>query len=47
MDAAPNKDKINSIINVLVKEFAYNAQPNHRKGGLIGLAAAALALMDV
>eukprot|EP00954_Amorphochlora_amoebiformis_P022251 1351976-Amorphochlora_amoeboformis.AAC.2 len=34
------------IINVLVKEYAYSTQANSRKGGLIGLAATAIALMD-
>lgn len=39
-------EKINGIINVLVNEYAYSTQANSRKGGLIGLAATAIALMD-
>lgn len=38
-------DKINDIINQLCREYAYAVhQPNARNGGLIGLAAAAIAL---
>jgi vacuole morphology and inheritance protein 14 len=38
-------ESIKAILNVL-KEFAYSTQSNQRKGGLIGLAAAAIALAD-
>jgi vacuole morphology and inheritance protein 14 len=31
----------------LVNDYAFSTQANHRKGGLIGLAATAIALMDV
>ncbi|KAK8567510.1 hypothetical protein V6N12_006093 [Hibiscus sabdariffa] len=37
-------DKISAVINLLAKEFTYSALSNHRKGGLIGLAAATVAL---
>ncbi|CAL5215232.1 unnamed protein product [Lathyrus oleraceus] len=37
-------DKIVSLINLLTTEFTYSPQPNHRKGGLIGLAAATVGL---
>ena len=39
-------EDIHQIIRVLVRDFAYSTQSNHRKGGLIGLAATAIALMD-
>ncbi len=41
-DAA--KKDIEQILNLLVSDYALSSQPNSRKGGLIGLAAAALAL---
>ncbi|KAK7273923.1 hypothetical protein RIF29_14990 [Crotalaria pallida] len=37
-------DKITAIINLLTTEFTYSPQANHRKGGLIGLAAATVGL---
>ncbi|KAE9615753.1 putative vacuole morphology and inheritance protein [Lupinus albus] len=37
-------DKITSVINLLTSEFTYSPQANHRKGGLIGLAAATVGL---
>ncbi|KAI0523256.1 hypothetical protein KFK09_005650 [Dendrobium nobile] len=37
-------DKITSVINLLVTEFTYSPQANHRKGGLLGLAAATVGL---
>ncbi|CAK8579634.1 unnamed protein product [Lathyrus sativus] len=37
-------DRIVSLINSLTTEFTYSPQPNHRKGGLIGLAAATVGL---
>ncbi|KXS21992.1 ARM repeat-containing protein [Gonapodya prolifera JEL478] len=46
-EAQANRDdtRIRSIIQALVNEFTYNfQQPNARNGGLIGLAAAAIAL---
>ncbi|KAK9148891.1 hypothetical protein Scep_007648 [Stephania cephalantha] len=33
-------DKITAVINLLTNEFTSSPQANHRKGGLIGLAAA-------
>lgn len=40
------QERIRGVLDVLVKQFAGSQQPNSRKGGLIGLAAAAIALMD-
>ncbi|KAE9605289.1 putative vacuole morphology and inheritance protein [Lupinus albus] len=37
-------DKITAVINLLTNEFTYSLQANHRKGGLIGLAAATVGL---
>ncbi|XP_019420378.1 PREDICTED: protein VAC14 homolog isoform X1 [Lupinus angustifolius] len=37
-------DKITAVINLLTTEFTYSPQANHRKGGLIGLAAATVGL---
>ncbi|XP_073287705.1 protein VAC14 homolog isoform X2 [Primulina huaijiensis] len=37
-------EKINAVINLLANEYTYSPQANHRKGGLIGLAAATVAL---
>jgi len=48
--AEPNEDsqvKIKNVISVLTSSYASSNQPNYRKGGLIGLAATAIALMDV
>lgn len=42
--AAGDHDKISAVINLLTYEFTYSAQANHRKGGLIGLAAATVGL---
>ncbi|KAE8699026.1 Protein VAC14-like protein [Hibiscus syriacus] len=42
--SAGDHDKISAVINLLAKEFTYSSQANHRKGGLIGLAAATVAL---
>ncbi|CAH8384216.1 unnamed protein product [Eruca vesicaria subsp. sativa] len=42
--AAGDHDKISKVIDVLVKEFAKSPQANHRKGGLIGLAAVTVGL---
>ncbi|KAL0296580.1 UNVERIFIED_CONTAM: protein VAC14 [Sesamum radiatum] len=37
-------DKITAVINLLTNEYTYSPQANHRKGGLIGLAAATVGL---
>ncbi|KAL3635940.1 PtdIns(3,5)P(2) sythesis regulation factor [Castilleja foliolosa] len=37
-------DKVTAVINLLANEYTYSAQTNHRKGGLIGLAAATVGL---
>ncbi|KAG5532062.1 hypothetical protein RHGRI_026619 [Rhododendron griersonianum] len=42
--AAGDHDKITAVINLLTNEFTYSPQANHRKGGLIGLAAATVGL---
>nr|GMD23423.1 protein VAC14 homolog isoform X1 [Ipomoea batatas]GMD24801.1 protein VAC14 homolog isoform X1 [Ipomoea batatas] len=42
--AAGDHDRINSVINLLIHEYAQSPQANHRKGGLIGLAAATVGL---
>ncbi|KAI3763715.1 hypothetical protein L2E82_13710 [Cichorium intybus] len=44
LTAAGDHDKITAVINLLSHEFAYSPQANHRKGGLIGLAAATVGL---
>ncbi|KAJ0692839.1 putative vacuole morphology and inheritance protein [Helianthus annuus] len=44
LTAAGDHDKITAVINLLTHEFAYSPQLNHRKGGLIGLAAATVGL---
>ncbi|KAE9597534.1 putative vacuole morphology and inheritance protein [Lupinus albus] len=41
---AGDHDKITAVINLLTTEFTYSPQSNHRKGGLIGLAAATVGL---
>ncbi|KAH6790389.1 ARM repeat superfamily protein [Perilla frutescens var. frutescens] len=41
---AGDHDKITAVINLLTNEYTYSAQANHRKGGLIGLAAATVGL---
>eukprot|EP01137_Pigoraptor_chileana_P023157 Opistho-2@89009 len=45
-DLVTNKDlgKIGRVLAILRQEFAYSPNPNSRKGGLIGLAATAIAL---
>lgn len=40
-------DRICSIIALLGQDFATSTNANHRKGGLIGLAASAIGLMSV
>mgnify|MGYP006096263187 FL=1 len=37
---------INSIISVLAKDFSTSTNANHRKGGLIGIAATSIGLMS-
>ncbi|CAI9760026.1 unnamed protein product [Fraxinus pennsylvanica] len=41
---ARDHDKITAVINLLTTEFTYSAEANHRKRGLIGLAAATVGL---
>ncbi|KAJ0038771.1 hypothetical protein Pint_22392 [Pistacia integerrima] len=41
---AGDHEKISAVINLLTHEFTYSPQANHRKGGLIGLAAATVGL---
>uniref|UniRef100_A0A7N0VLZ4 Vacuolar protein 14 C-terminal Fig4-binding domain-containing protein n=1 Tax=Kalanchoe fedtschenkoi TaxID=63787 RepID=A0A7N0VLZ4_KALFE len=42
--AAGDHDKITAVINLLTHEYTLSPQANHRKGGLIGLAAATVGL---
>ncbi|XP_071715414.1 protein VAC14 homolog [Rutidosis leptorrhynchoides] len=44
LTVAGDHDKVNAVINLLTHEFTYSPQVNHRKGGLIGLAAATVGL---
>ncbi|KAI3817304.1 hypothetical protein L1987_11093 [Smallanthus sonchifolius] len=44
LTVAGDHDKITAVINLLTHEFTYSSQANHRKGGLIGLAAATVGL---
>ncbi|CAK9146249.1 unnamed protein product [Ilex paraguariensis] len=44
LTVAGEHDKIAAVINLLTNEFTYSPQANHRKGGLIGLAAATVGL---
>ena len=41
-----SSSQINLILKILINDFAYSKVANSRKGGLIGLAATAIALMD-
>ncbi|KAG1334170.1 protein VAC14 [Cocos nucifera] len=41
---AGEHEKINAVINMLNVDFTYSPQANHRKGGLIGLAAVTVGL---
>ncbi|XP_057445520.1 protein VAC14 homolog [Lotus japonicus] len=43
---AGDHDKITAVINLLTTEYTYSPQANHRKGGLIGLAAATVGLTN-
>ncbi|CAA0814720.1 Protein VAC14 homolog [Striga hermonthica] len=42
--SAGDHEKITAVINLLANEYTYSPQANHRKGGLIGLAAATVGL---
>uniref|UniRef100_A0A2P2MT08 Protein VAC14 homolog n=1 Tax=Rhizophora mucronata TaxID=61149 RepID=A0A2P2MT08_RHIMU len=42
--AAGDHEKISAVIKLLTMEFTSSPQANHRKGGLIGLAAATVGL---
>ncbi|RVX12556.1 Protein VAC14-like [Vitis vinifera] len=42
--ASGDHDKITAVINLLTTEYTFSPQANHRKGGLIGLAAATVGL---
>ncbi|KVH96219.1 hypothetical protein Ccrd_001706 [Cynara cardunculus var. scolymus] len=44
LTAAGDHDRITAVINLLTHEYTYSPQANHRKGGLIGLAAATVGL---
>eukprot|EP00249_Psilotum_nudum_P024047 c29071_g1_i2 orf=535-2670(-) len=44
LTAAGDHEKLTTVINVLINDFALSPQANHRKGGLIGLAAATVGL---
>ncbi|KAH7404172.1 hypothetical protein KP509_15G013700 [Ceratopteris richardii] len=44
LTAAGDHERIAAVINVLTNDFARSPQANHRKGGLIGLAAATVGL---
>ncbi|KFK33392.1 hypothetical protein AALP_AA5G006900 [Arabis alpina] len=44
LTSAGDHDKISKVIEMLIKEFAKSPQANHRKGGLIGLAAVTVGL---
>ncbi|XP_076924630.1 protein VAC14 homolog [Bidens hawaiensis] len=44
LTVAGDHDKISAVIKLLANEFTYSSQANHRKGGLIGLAAATVGL---
>lgn len=41
-----NAERIGSIVDKLVKDYAFSAQANYRKGGLLCLAATAVALAE-
>ncbi|KAI9012843.1 vacuolar protein 14 C-terminal Fig4p binding-domain-containing protein [Gaertneriomyces semiglobifer] len=42
--AAADHGRVSLLLRALIDEFAYSSLPNHRNGGLIALAAAAIAL---
>ncbi|XP_059291696.1 protein VAC14 homolog isoform X1 [Lycium ferocissimum] len=44
LTVAGDHDKITAVINLLTHEYTYSPQANHRKGGLIGLAAVTVGL---
>ena len=39
-------DRVDRIVQKLVKDYAFSSQANYRKGGLLCLAAAAVALAE-
>ncbi|VFQ66495.1 unnamed protein product [Cuscuta campestris] len=41
---AGDHDRITAVVKLLSEDYAYSSQSNHRKGGLIGLAAATVGL---
>ncbi|RAL48082.1 hypothetical protein DM860_017873 [Cuscuta australis] len=41
---AGDHDRITAVVKLLSEDYAYSPQANHRKGGLIGLAAATVGL---
>lgn len=41
-----DRDRINAVIALLISDFVLSPQANHRKGGLIGLAAATVGLAN-
>lgn len=47
LDDTNETDRICAIIVLLGQDFATSTNPNHRKGGLIGLAASSIGLMSV
>ncbi|BBN11517.1 vacuole morphology and inheritance protein 14 [Marchantia polymorpha subsp. ruderalis] len=46
LTASGEHEKISGVIQVLTNDFAMSPQANHRKGGLIGLAAATVGLAN-
>ncbi|CAF1998342.1 unnamed protein product [Brassica napus] len=44
LTSAGDHDKLSKVIDILVKEFAKSPQPNHRKGGVLALAAVTVGL---
>ncbi|WZZ02016.1 protein VAC14 homolog [Brassica rapa] len=42
--SAGDHEKLSKVIDILVKEFAKSPQPNHRKGGVLALAAVTVGL---
>ncbi|KAF3594774.1 hypothetical protein DY000_02024948, partial [Brassica cretica] len=44
LTSAGDHEKLSKVIDILVKEFAKSPQPNHRKGGVLALAAVTVGL---
>jgi len=44
--SAATQERVNTVISTLVSDFLLSYQPNMRKGGLIGLSAVTIALLD-